>query len=369
MTIKPSMFSVGCYAVLTLNDYLLMKKRKPWTEADEQALIEGMQAGLSVSDLATKLSRSEASITTKARLLENKINSTLALSDLDKKLMDELVVKAARENQKGALRKLFDFVFGLAPDLAALDRLQIRKYASKGMPIDSIAELTNLSIPSVRGHLVHAGLYDEYCKLSYEVLREQIPKLEKKLGIADNGTLSLKEKQRMQDPVFVMQLIEHHEDKQVEFKQTFQRNLKTGDIDVRMKHAVVKTVAGFLNSIGGYLLIGVKDSGLPSGIFDDDMGSADQYTLKLVDTLKTALGKTAVSLVDVVIVKMPTSEEVCLVKCSPSSSPIMCTHGEYNISKKLPKDHELFYVRQSAQTVSLSPSEMLQYLKGRQFES
>jgi predicted HTH transcriptional regulator len=121
-------------------------------------------------------------------------------------------------------------------------------------------------------------------------------------------------------------------------------------------------------SIGGYLLIGVKDSGLPAGIFDDDIEGSDNYARKVADSVKSALGSAAASLVDIVVLRMPSGEEICVVKCSPSSEPVMCVHAEYNGFQKKDKKTEIFYVRQSAQTRSLTPSEMLAYLKNRQFD-
>ena len=48
---------------------------------------------------------------------------------------------------------------------------------------------------------------------------------------------------------------------QVEFKATLRVNLHTNQNDVKMEHAVLKTLAAFLNSKGGTLFIGVNDSG------------------------------------------------------------------------------------------------------------
>jgi type I restriction enzyme R subunit len=45
----------------------------------------------------------------------------------------------------------------------------------------------------------------------------------------------------------------------VEFKSTLRWNVKENRKDPQMEHAVLKTVAAFLNSDGGILLIGVEE--------------------------------------------------------------------------------------------------------------
>jgi predicted HTH transcriptional regulator len=61
-----------------------------------------------------------------------------------------------------------------------------------------------------------------------------------------------------------------------------------------MEGVVVKTVAGFLNSQGGILIVGVNDAGIPIGI-DRDMETLnkknlDGYELFLRSLLNTGIG-------------------------------------------------------------------------------
>lgn len=64
-------------------------------------------------------------------------------------------------------------------------------------------------------------------------------------------------------------LIAGDETHQVEFKSTARWNLREGTKDERMEDAVVKTIAGFLNTDGGTLFIGVDDRGTPIGLAHD----------------------------------------------------------------------------------------------------
>lgn len=89
----------------------------------------------------------------------------------------------------------------------------------------------------------------------------------------------------------------------VEFKQTARHNVHTSKPDARIEFAVAKTVASFLNSSGGILLIGVDDDARPVGLDDDlrhlKQPDLDRYQLWLTDMLESALGSSAVASIKV----------------------------------------------------------------------
>src|SRR5204863_6174340 len=55
-------------------------------------------------------------------------------------------------------------------------------------------------------------------------------------------------------------LLEADEGERLEFKETARVNVHTGAVDKNIEHSVVKTVAAFMNSHGGTLVIGVNDA-------------------------------------------------------------------------------------------------------------
>ena len=57
-----------------------------------------------------------------------------------------------------------------------------------------------------------------------------------------------------------------------------------------MEHAVLKTIAGFLNTKGGELLIGVDDSGEPIGLENDKFNTLDNLSLHLVNLINDRIG-------------------------------------------------------------------------------
>ena len=75
-------------------------------------------------------------------------------------------------------------------------------------------------------------------------------------------------------------LVRRGESHHLEFKETSRINLRTSAKDPAIEDAVVKTVAAFLNSDGGELLVGVADDGTPKGL-DPDLalfkGSTDRF--------------------------------------------------------------------------------------------
>jgi type I restriction enzyme R subunit len=94
------------------------------------------------------------------------------------------------------------------------------------------------------------------------------------------------------------ELIAKEEQFDVEFKSTARWNLREECKDKRMEDAIVKTVAGFLNTEGGTLLIGVADDASIVGL-DYDLplvkpANADGFVNWLTTHLSGAIGKPAV---------------------------------------------------------------------------
>jgi hypothetical protein len=83
-------------------------------------------------------------------------------------------------------------------------------------------------------------------------------------------------------------LLKQPESVHLEFKSTARWNLRNDTKDAAIEDAIVKTVAGFLNTDGGTLIIGVDDNGHPRGIAEDlrsCRNSIDQYERWLMGNL------------------------------------------------------------------------------------
>jgi hypothetical protein len=121
----------------------------------------------------------------------------------------------------------------------------------------------------------------------------------------------------------LLELIKKGESTTLEFKSTFRFNLQAQRHDDAIKHATVKTVAAFLNSQGGTLLIGVADDGAIRGIKDDGYNSDDKFSLALHEALIAALGETAITLIDTSMIAIG-SHTVCRLGCRASDTPVYC---------------------------------------------
>lgn len=153
-------------------------------------------------------------------------------------------------------------------------------------------------------------------------------------------------------------LIEGGESLAVEFKSTARRNLHTKAPDQAISWAVVKTIAAFMNTHGGTLLIGVDDHGQPVGIEEDYAfvkgKDRDGWGLWLTATVKNALGSVAVT--DLLVrFCVFDGRTVARVDVRPSAEPVFAARkGEVR---------EIFYARLGASTEELSGSALLDYQK------
>lgn len=144
------------------------------------------------------------------------------------------------------------------------------------------------------------------------------------------------------------------ESEAVEFKSALRTNLHTGNKDPRMELSVLKTLAGFLNTNGGMLVIGISDDGSPVGIQADDFANEDKMSLHLVNIVKTRMGVQATTSLHAHFDDHD-NYRVMVVKCRKSQTPIFLKDG----------DMERFYIRTGPSTTELSASQTQEYIKQR----
>lgn len=149
-------------------------------------------------------------------------------------------------------------------------------------------------------------------------------------------------------------LIGEGETTRVEFKSTLRVNMHTGDKDKKMELMVLKTVAAFLNTHGGHVIVGVNDQGEALGLENDGFSNEDKMNLHLVNILKDRIGAEHLVHTDIRFEDVG-DKRVLVIQCSPSSLPVYHTDGKT----------ELFFIRTGAATTELKPSEIQGYLKQR----
>ncbi|WP_295777897.1 helix-turn-helix domain-containing protein [uncultured Microbacterium sp.] len=135
---------------------------------------------------------------------------------------------------------------------------------------------------------------------------------------------------RRDGAIDVAALLEKGESDRVEFKETARWNVRDDKKDARMEQVVAKTVAAFLNSSGGTLLIGVDDDGRVHGL-DRDFATlrtpdADRFELWLRDMLTASLGKNAAAMPRIRFAEVD-GATVCAVRCPRAPEPVFVVQG------------------------------------------
>jgi type I restriction enzyme R subunit len=141
----------------------------------------------------------------------------------------------------------------------------------------------------------------------------------------------------------------------VEYKSTARWNVVEGKQDKAMEDAVIKTVAAFLNTDGGTLLIGVRNDRTIHGL-DDDLAlftppDCDRFVNWLDTKLDAAMGKSAGGSTKITIVDVESplgSGQVCRVDVPAASRPTWT---------KTSKNDRIFFRRRSNSTIAFEPHE------------
>lgn len=157
-----------------------------------------------------------------------------------------------------------------------------------------------------------------------------------------------------EDNVTATDLVAMGETTRCEFKSTLRVNLHTKEKDKKMEHACLKTIAAFLNSHGGYLVIGVNDDGEALGLENDGFPNEDKMNLHLGNLLKERIGSEHLVHVEPRFETFA-GKRVLIVKCRPSNLPVYLKDG----------NSEQFYIRTGAATSDLKMGEVQAYLKQR----
>ncbi len=155
-------------------------------------------------------------------------------------------------------------------------------------------------------------------------------------------------------------LIKQGESKTLEFKSTLRWNLKEDrKDDKRITHAAIKTIAAFLNTEGGDLLIGVADDGTAVGIEHDRLDTRDKFMLHLAQVVRNGLGDRAGTCIDPEV-QIVDGKEVCVVSCQRSPEPVFLSW------KGLEKeDGGDFFVRSGPGTVKLPAESTREFIRTR----
>jgi len=156
------------------------------------------------------------------------------------------------------------------------------------------------------------------------------------------------------------ELIKRGESKTLEFKSTLRWSLKEDRQDDKgVTYAALKTIAAFLNTEGGDLLIGVADDASVVGIEKDRLESDDKFMRHLAQVVRNGLGDRAGTCIDPKM-QVVQDKTVCVVACQRSPEPVYLRWKGLESSPA----GDLF-VRSGPGTVKLPPDSAEKYVQTR----
>jgi hypothetical protein len=163
----------------------------------------------------------------------------------------------------------------------------------------------------------------------------------------------------------IIELIKQGESRTLEFKSSARWNMEESKPDKTMEAIIVKTVAAFLNSEGGTLLIGVANNGKVVGLQHDyklhkkqpDRDGYEQFLTQLLFRENFGLDLSAQVKFNFHTIE---GEEVCEVKISKSPKPIYIINNN-----KQGQPEEQFWIRSGNSNHQLTISKIYDYCKNR----
>jgi len=156
------------------------------------------------------------------------------------------------------------------------------------------------------------------------------------------------------------ELIKRGESKTLEFKSTLRWNLTEDRQDAKgVTHSVLKTIAAFLNTEGGDLLIGVADDSSIVGIERDQLETDDKFMRHLAQVVRNGLGDRASTCIDPKT-QIVEGKTICLVTCQRSPEPVFL---KWKGVEATPEGD--FFVRSGPGTVKLAPESAQEYIRTR----
>ena len=246
------------------------------------------------------------------------------------------------------------FIGGNAPSLY-LKRIE-RRFSLSTEALDDILR-THLIEPD---HL-RKDDFEAFFNTRIEALSDIVSKAMGKPVVKDQG--ANEEERDVEEPeeddedaeaVDLIDMIRDGESDVVEFKSTLRTNLHTNKPDKKIEYTVLKTLAGFLNTKGGTLVIGVSDDGTPVGIEADNFPNPDKMSLHLTNIVNAQLGPTAMTLIHTSFYDFENSR-VLVANCQRSPTEVYVRDG--NVQR--------FYVRTGPATTELTGSNMVEYITQR----
>lgn len=153
-------------------------------------------------------------------------------------------------------------------------------------------------------------------------------------------------------------IIINGETETVEFKSTLRYDLKQETVNKKLEFVVIKTIAAFMNTGDGTLLIGVADNGSILGLEADIQSlpkkDIDGFSLHLLELFKKHIGADKSQFIKISFPEID-GIQICMVKIFKNNESIILTN----------EGNQEYYKRVGCSSVPLSREEQSQYEKLR----
>ena len=216
---------------------------------------------------------------------------------------------------------------------------------------------TNIPFPPITTQKQIAETEERLARLEADVttLRKEISLNPTSANMSEKIDAMLAISGELTEEERIKSLIYQGENAHTEFKQTFQHCLRERKKADYVETAALKTIAAFLNSKGGCLLVGIADDGQVMGIDFElkkyHQSSSDKFLLHLKDKIKSRIGMTPFSFLEINL-SIIEDKTVLVVDCQPSDQEIFV-------------DNKDFYVRTSPATEKLEGRQFTNYIRTR----
>jgi hypothetical protein len=144
----------------------------------------------------------------------------------------------------------------------------------------------------------------------------------------------------------------------VEFKSSILWDYRQERINKNLSIPIIKNVAGFMNTAGGTLLVGINDDGKVLGLDADyatmKKPNPDGFELIFNNAFSKMIGAEFRHFVQLSFPKIE-SKSICLIAVQPSTNPVYFRH----------QGKEQFYIRAGNASQPLSVSKATAYIKDR----
>lgn len=170
----------------------------------------------------------------------------------------------------------------------------------------------------------------------------------------------LANKDKQEQEARLREIIETGENKYVEFKSSLRLDLRKGTPEKYIEHSAMKTLAAYLNSEGGSLIVGVDDSKGVLGLEETDYKTfskadkQDEWNKHLDNLLQNYFGNSVHALLTTQLVAFE-GRTVAVINVRSSDKEMWLKNG----------GTDEFYIRRTASSVALSPKEAVEYINSK----